>query len=113
MRWSVGGFRPWLVQRISAVYMAVFLVAAALVLMFNPPVDYLDWRGRFGSPTVWVATALFFLALLAHVWVGVRDILIDYVHPLALRFTLLTGVALGLLGLALWLFRALMSVVPS
>ena len=33
-----------------------------------------------------LATAVFFVALLAHSWVGVRDVIMDYVHPVALAF---------------------------
>ena len=46
-----------------------------------------------------------------HAWVGVRDVLIDYVHPAALRFGLLALLALALLATALWAFMVLLSVV--
>ena len=40
--------------------------------------------------------ALFFAALLAHMWVGLRDVLLDYARPARLRQVLLWLVALGL-----------------
>jgi len=48
------------------------------------------------------ALLLFVVALLLHAWVGMRDILIDYVQPVALRVGLLAAVGLGLVACALW-----------
>jgi succinate dehydrogenase / fumarate reductase membrane anchor subunit len=49
-----------------------------------------------------VAVLLFFVALLLHGWIGLRDVVIDYVHPLGLRMAVLGAVALGQIALGLW-----------
>jgi len=49
--------------------------------------------------------ALFFAALLLHAWVGVRDVIIDYVRPFYLRFSLLMVVGGALLATLLWALR--------
>jgi succinate dehydrogenase / fumarate reductase membrane anchor subunit len=54
-----------------------------------------------------VATALFALAVLLHVWVGIRDVLIDYIHAVWLRLLLMAVTALVLLTSLLWIVRAL------
>ena len=108
MSWRASGFRAWLLQRLSAVYLAVYFVYFLLVLLIAPPVDYAQWQGWIMSPLMALATSIFFLALLMHAWVGMRDVLIDYVHPFALRFVLLTGLALALLTMGLWVLKVLL-----
>ena len=46
-----------------------------------------------------LAFVLFFAALLSHLWVGLRDVLLDYAKPARVRNALLELVAFGLLGL--------------
>ncbi len=49
-----------------------------------------------------IAAGVFFVALLSHMWVGLRDVLLDYAKPAGLRRVLLALVAAALLGLATW-----------
>ena len=99
---KVSGFRAWVVQRVSALYLALGFIYLAGV--------FLAWTQWLSSPLVSVGLALFFLALLLHAWIGVRDVVIDYVHPLGIRLAVLTLVALLLLGCGFWLFRSLIVV---
>jgi succinate dehydrogenase / fumarate reductase membrane anchor subunit len=46
--------------------------------------------------------------LLLHAWIGVRDILIDYAHPLWLRVTAYSLVIIFLLGCGAWAGRILL-----
>ena len=41
-------------------------------------------------------------AVLVHAWVGIRDVVLDYVHPFALRMAVLGSAAVGLAVLAAW-----------
>ena len=101
------GLRAWLVQRVSAIYLAVFLVYAVAHLLVAPPAGYAEWHAWLGGPAMGVATLLFFVALLLHAWVGLRDILIDYVPVTALRVVLLSAVGLGLVACGLWAAQVL------
>jgi succinate dehydrogenase / fumarate reductase membrane anchor subunit len=53
---------------------------------------------------------LFIPLLLAHAWVGIRDVLIDYVKPIAVRIGLLALFALLFLASGLWALQALILV---
>ena len=99
---TASGLRAWVVQRVSAVYLALFFVYLIVQWLAAPPVDYAAWRAWIGHPLMNVASLLFVAALLLHAWVGLRDILIDYVHPTALRVSLLAAIGLGLLACGLW-----------
>ena len=54
-----------------------------------------------------IAAVAFFAALLAHAWVGLRDVLIDYVHATTIRVALLGSVGLGLTAMGVWVVRIL------
>lgn len=102
------GLRDWLLQRISAVYLAGFLVFLVAHLLFRPPPDHAAWRAWFTHPLMTVASAGFVLALLLHGWVGMRDVVLDYVRPLPLRLLLLSLIGLLLAGCGLWALRVLL-----
>jgi len=54
-----------------------------------------------------LSTTVFFAALLAHAWVGVRDVILDYAHPLSFRVMLLASLGLGLAATGVWVMRVL------
>jgi succinate dehydrogenase / fumarate reductase membrane anchor subunit len=57
-----------------------------------------------------VATGVFFCALLAHAWVGVRDVIMDYVRPVAARAPALVVLAAGLIVMAAWVAQILLRI---
>ena len=82
------GLRDWLAQRITAAIMAVYTLILAGVLLKKAPVTYGVWKELFAQGWMRVATLLFAASLAWHAWVGVRDILMDYVKPDGLRLAL-------------------------
>jgi succinate dehydrogenase / fumarate reductase membrane anchor subunit len=109
MSWKASGMKAWLLQRLSAVYMAVFLVYFISMLLIAPPHSYEEWQGWMRSTTMALATTVFFMALLAHAWVGMRDVFLDYIKPFPLRLVLLNLLSLGLIVMALWVVRVLLT----
>jgi succinate dehydrogenase / fumarate reductase, membrane anchor subunit len=103
----LSGFLAWFVQRFTAVYLLLFLLYALFHFLFNGPQSYDEWRDWVGSPFVFTSTMLFVLALLLHAWVGLRDVLTDYVRWFGLRVLLLVMLAFSLAGLALWVLQIL------
>jgi succinate dehydrogenase / fumarate reductase membrane anchor subunit len=97
----------WLLQRLTAVFLAIYLPGMGLVLALQGGSGYPDWRGLFGQPWAGVLTAMFAMAVVLHVWVGMRDVLIDYIHAVWLRLLLLSAFGLVLIGSLLWVVRAL------
>ncbi|MGZ3254593.1 MAG: succinate dehydrogenase, hydrophobic membrane anchor protein, partial [Burkholderiaceae bacterium] len=57
-----------------------------------------------------IATMVFFLSLFWHAWVGMRNILMDYVKPTGMRLGLETAVVLVLVGYAIWAVQILWSL---
>jgi len=102
MRKTVTGLRAWLVQRVSAVYMLLFIIFFLIRFVVDPPRSYVAWQSWVMSSSMGIATGVFFAALLAHVWIGVRDVIMDYVRPVALRVGMLTLLGFGVTATGLW-----------
>lgn len=108
MKKALSGLRAWIVQRFTAVYLLLFCVFALFHFAVDAPHSYDAWRDWITGPSVLIATALFFVALLLHAWVGLRDVVLDYVKPLPLRVGVLAALGFILIGLALWMMRILL-----
>ncbi|MCU7904933.1 MAG: succinate dehydrogenase, hydrophobic membrane anchor protein [Candidatus Thiodiazotropha sp. (ex Epidulcina cf. delphinae)] len=99
------GLRAWFLQRVTAIYLLFFMLYMLQHMMLNAPDDLAAWRGWVAQPLVGLGLLLFFASLLLHAWVGIRDVLIDYVHPTAIRVTILTLTGFALVGCALWVLQ--------
>lgn len=110
---SVGGahygLRDWLVQRITALFMAAYGFLLSGLILFRQPLDYGYWRDLFDQPWMRYATLLFFFSLCLHAWVGVRDVLMDYVPATALRLSLHVLAIMALLTYGMWVVQILWS----
>jgi succinate dehydrogenase membrane anchor subunit len=102
------GMRAWWVQRVSAVYMLLFILFLLATLALRPMHAYPQWRAWVARPGTSLGFLVFAGALLAHAWVGLRDVLLDYARPARLRNGLLVAVALGLAGLGGWVLSILL-----
>ncbi|MES2688599.1 MAG: succinate dehydrogenase, hydrophobic membrane anchor protein [Pseudomonadota bacterium] len=97
------GLRDWLSQRITAALMALFTVLLLAQVIFSKgPIGYDQWAGIFSAQWMKVLTFTVILALLYHVWVGMRDIWMDYVKPVWLRLSLEVFTIVWLLACAGW-----------
>jgi succinate dehydrogenase / fumarate reductase membrane anchor subunit len=101
------GLRDWLAQRITAAIMAVYTVILLVVLIGGVPLNYAVWKDLFAQGWMRVATLLFAASLAWHAWVGMRDILMDYVKPAGARLTLEVGVLLVIAGYLAWTVQIL------
>lgn len=70
---TVHGLRAWLVQRFTAVYTRGFSLFLLLHFAANTRHSCEAWRDWILETPVQVAAALFFVALLLHAGVGLRD----------------------------------------
>ncbi len=96
------GLGEWLLQRLTAVVMAFYTVGLVAYLALHPPADHAHWKELFSGAATRLATMLFFASLLYHAWVGMRDIVMDYVKPAGLRLVVAAAIALTLLSYLIW-----------
>ena len=100
---SIQGMPGWLLQRLTALFMLLYFIVASVYFLLLSPQTYSEWHSMFSATPVALLTVLFFVAVLLHAWIGLRDIVIDYVHRLSLRLLLLGLIAMVLLGQTVWL----------
>ena len=96
------GLRDWLAQRVTAVVMALFVLFIVGYLLWQPYVDYDVWTRLFSNNVMRSFALLFLLSLFYHAWIGVRDIVMDYVKPASVRLLVHVVVILTLLMYAIW-----------
>jgi succinate dehydrogenase / fumarate reductase, membrane anchor subunit len=101
------GMRDWLSQRATAVLMALFTVVLIAQMLFGGPLGYDRWAAIFSAQWMKVLTFVVFIALGWHAWVGVRDILMDYVKPVAVRLVLQVGTMVWLVACMGWAVQVL------
>jgi succinate dehydrogenase / fumarate reductase membrane anchor subunit len=101
------GTRDWLAQRVTAVLMAIYTVFFVATLVSLPQIDYAHWSALWSLPVMRYATLFFVLSVLYHAWVGIRNILMDYVQHLGSRLVLDVIVILTLIGYGMWSLQIL------
>jgi succinate dehydrogenase / fumarate reductase membrane anchor subunit len=102
------GTRDWLSQRVTAGLMAIFTVLVlGQLLLSRGPIGYDKWAGIFAAQWMKVLTFSVIAGLLYHVWVGMRDVLMDYVKPVGMRLVLQIFVIVWLTGCAGWAIQVL------
>jgi len=102
------GIRDWLAQRATGALMALFTFALLAQIIFSTgPIGYDLWAGIFSSQWMKLLTFATIVALAWHVWLGVRDVLMDYVPVVGLRLLLQICAIVWLVGCAGWGFQTL------
>jgi succinate dehydrogenase / fumarate reductase membrane anchor subunit len=97
------GLRDCLAQRVTAALIALFTVLLlAQVILTKGPIGYEQWAGIFSPQWMKALTFTVIIALLYHVWVGMRDIWMDYIKPVGLRLALQVFTLVWLVACAGW-----------
>ena len=113
------GLRDWLAQRVTAALMALFTIAVIVQVLLpryrrdeagnrlHEIVGYDKWAGIFSQQWMKVLTFVVIVSLLYHVWVGMRDIWMDYVKSVGLKLSLQVFTLVWLVGCAGWAVQVL------
>jgi succinate dehydrogenase / fumarate reductase membrane anchor subunit len=101
------GFRDWLSQRVTAVLMAIFTVVLLVQVIFGAKMGYAKWAGIFSAQWMKVLTFIVIVSLAWHVWVGMRDVWMDYVKPVVARLALQVLTIAWLVGCTGWAVQVL------
>jgi len=81
------GLKDWLIQRVTAVYLAVYFSFFMVIWFTFSPWNYELWTALFQTPWFQVTTAIALLALLLHAWIGLWTVTTDYIKSTALRLS--------------------------
>lgn len=104
------GLRDWLGQRVSAVLMALYVLFLLGWLAVHPHGGYDAWSALFSGDLMRAVTWLVMALLCYHAWVGMRDIVMDYVKPASVRLALHVAVLCVSALYLVWTARILWGV---
>lgn len=96
------GLKDWLIQRITAVYFAVYAVFLLVFLLGHPDLTYNQWHDLFSHPVMQIATSIGLLALLFHAWVGLWTVTTDYIKCTCIRVSAQVVIGFWLLAQMIW-----------
>lgn len=96
------GLGDWLLQRLTAVVMAGYTIFVLGCLLAGRPASYADMKAMFSDGFIRIFTMLFVVAMAYHAWIGMRDILMDYVHATSARLMGQVAVGVVLVGYVIW-----------
>ncbi len=103
------GSRDWVVQRISAVILAVYTVVIFGWILLHPNFDYTAWYGFMMTLPMKIFSLLAVLSLVGHAWVGMWTVFTDYITTSqmgsvanGLRLVLQSAMIIALLVFMVW-----------
>ena len=73
------GISNWLLQRVSAIVLAAYLLFNIGFIVANPDLDYFLWSKLYSSGWMQIFSLLAVLALASHAWIGLWCVYTDYV----------------------------------
>ncbi|TFH73163.1 succinate dehydrogenase, hydrophobic membrane anchor protein [Gammaproteobacteria bacterium LSUCC0112] len=72
------GLSDWVVQRVSAVILALYFVGLLAYMLLTPELGYAEWKALFSSTWMRIASLAALVALCAHAWIGMWTVSTDY-----------------------------------
>lgn len=82
------GLHDWVLLRASALVLLFYFLCIIGFIVATPGLNYAVWRDFFASHTMKIFTMLALLSLLIHAWIGMWQVLTDYVKSTVLRLVL-------------------------
>ncbi|WP_028388220.1 succinate dehydrogenase, hydrophobic membrane anchor protein [Legionella fairfieldensis] len=98
------GLKDWLVQRVTAIYFAVYALFLLIYLLAHPQLSYEQWHVLFQCVEFKIASLIALFALSLHAWVGIWTVTTDYIKCTAIRLSTQMLVLLWLLVQLVWGF---------
>ncbi|WP_108444804.1 succinate dehydrogenase, hydrophobic membrane anchor protein [Halomonas denitrificans] len=96
------GLSDWLLQRVSAVILALYSLFIVGFLLFSPGLDYAAWSGLFAQTWMRIFSLLAFISLAAHAWVGLWTVTTDYLKPTGIRIGTQLIIILAIFVFLVW-----------
>lgn len=82
------GVHDFILIRASAIILVLYTLFLASFFITTSNVTFEIWQGLFAQMSVKVFTLLTLLSLVVHAWIGIWQVLSDYIKPAFLRGSL-------------------------
>jgi len=82
------GVHDYILVRASAIVLTLYIIYMVGFFAISGDITWQVWSGFFSSAFTKVFTLLALFSILIHAWIGMWQVLTDYVKPVALRLSL-------------------------
>ena len=96
------GLRDWIIQRVTWVIIAVYVVFLVTFMAVHAPLTHDVWCQLFRNNLMRLATVLTLLAILLHMYIIMWTIFTDYLKNTLVRVTAEVVVFISLLAFVIW-----------
>lgn len=79
------GVHDFILLRATAVILTLYTFYMLYFFAVTPQMDYAIWMGFWGNTYNKIFTMLALICILVHAWIGMWQVLTDYVKPVFLR----------------------------
>jgi succinate dehydrogenase / fumarate reductase, membrane anchor subunit len=103
------GLAGFIGQRVTSIVLTLWIVLVGVSVLFGP-LSYDTWAALFAPLWMKIVTLVALFSMLYHVWVGMRNIWMDYIQPVWVRLSLETITILWLVACGVWSVQILWRV---
>ncbi|GAB6260060.1 MULTISPECIES: succinate dehydrogenase, hydrophobic membrane anchor protein [Photobacterium] len=92
------GVHDFILVRATAIILTLYTIYMVCFFAFGPELNYETWTAFFSQLSTKVFTMLALVSVLIHGWIGMWQVLTDYIKPALLRAGLLLAIVAVLFG---------------
>lgn len=96
------GLKDWLIQRVTAVFFAAYVIFIFGFLLAHSNLQYTQWQALFHTPLFQIASVIALISLSLHSWIGIWTVTTDYMKCTVIRLSVQLFVVLWLLSQFIW-----------
>lgn len=84
------GIYEWLLIRISGLLIFLYILCITTFIIYNAPINYIKWYCFFDKKIIKVFTILTLLSVALHAWIGMWQVITDYIKTKLIRLIIQT-----------------------
>jgi succinate dehydrogenase / fumarate reductase membrane anchor subunit len=96
------GLHDWMIQRVTAVVLAVYVVYLSVFVLSTPHIQFEVWQALFAQTSFKIFSFIAIASLCFHAWVGLWIISTDYIKVTSMRLVFQVLVIISCFALLLW-----------
>lgn len=96
------GLKDWLIQRITAVVLGIYLVFMLTYFLTHHGLNYTEWYTFYHQTYFQIINVIMIVALLKHAWIGLWTVTTDYLKCAMVRVSVQMLILFSLLGSMVW-----------
>lgn len=82
------GITEWLLVRLTAIFLFFYILYISQFIFFNNNITYDIWINFFSTYTFKILTLIFLFSMVIHSWIGIWQIITDYINNIKLNYIL-------------------------